>query len=186
MKVKAKHRGIQVQRVVAREYINNTAMTGKMPVTKAVQIASLINEMTGTNSLASADIVKNPKNFIYTSRQSDVAAIIGAAVLKRKNWQRCEVGSVFVAEASRCKGYGTKVVQSAVERAANRNFKVLEAVIDETNAPSQALFTKSGFAKKFIYYDSLAKSKYGAWERTLEGCSTRKKNNKRSKHKVRV
>ena len=145
---------------------------------KAKAIADHLNSYKNTE-IEPATILKNPKNYVHMCHDDDPEMVVGAAQIQRNDDKTCNLNSLIVGKDHRNKGYGTKVLEQAQEKAGMRNFKTMTTHVDEENHAGKSFLRKNGFDKKEVVHDISTKRDLGRWEKDIPVPEARKKKNKK-------
>jgi len=162
-----------ISRILSSEFFKKTVTSG-ITREQATTVAKYLNSYKD-DTLTPDDILSNKKNYVHVNHAEDQSLIVGAAQLRRKDWKRCNISNIIVNEQYRKQGYGKALLAKIEEKAGYREFKILDAFVDDSNEASKALLEKYGFTKQLVFHDAKTKQNIGTWEKEVKRPERKKK-----------
>lgn len=131
----------------------------------AKQIANLLNSRNQlTRTYDAARVLKNAENFIYELSDDVVIACIET---KRVQWYQWEVCHLTVATNYEGRGYGSRMIQKAEEKAKLGGARIVQCTIRADNEASNRAFEKNGYKQTSCFFNSVSGNDVLIWQKVI-------------------
>ncbi|MBD3229814.1 MAG: GNAT family N-acetyltransferase [Candidatus Lokiarchaeota archaeon] len=134
----------------------------------AHQIAEFINNYNKLKKRYSIeDILKVSDEYLYISKSHK---LIGVVRLFMIEWYIGAIKHLSVDETLRKRGYGTKLIKMAIEKANKKNIRVLQSTVRENDIESIKCFEKNGFKRVNCFYNNKTNRNILIFQKILFPC----------------
>jgi len=138
-----------------------------MPMTEdvAAKIATLINERNQLDGRYDAPrVLRQSKNYEY---ELDGEVVVACVEVKRVQWYQWEICHLSVSPAHTRKGFGSRMIQRAEEKAKDGGARIVQCTIRVGNIESESAFRKQGYAQTTCFYNSRTHNYVAVWQKVI-------------------
>lgn len=132
---------------------------------EAEEIAQLINLRNQlTKTYLYSDILSKSENYVFIKENNKV---IACAESKKVQWYQNEITHVSIEEDYEGKGYGSKILQLAEDKAMMNNVRILQCTIRANNVNSIRLFSRKGYKEVNTFHNPLTNNWVNVYQKNI-------------------
>lgn len=131
----------------------------------ASKIAALINERNQLDvCFDAARIVEHGDNYEY---EMDGDVLVGCVEVKKVQWYQWEIRHLSVNAAYVRKGFGSRMIQKAEEKARQGGAGIVQCTIRVGNVESEGAFRKQGYVQTTVFNNLRTGHHVGVWQKVI-------------------
>jgi len=131
----------------------------------AIKIAALINERNKLDELLDATrIINKADNYEYLMDGNVLVACVEA---KKVQWYQWEICHLSVNTRYVRKGFGSRMIQKAEEKAKQGGARIMQCTIRVGNVESEGAFRKQGYVQTISFFNSRTGHYVGVWQKVI-------------------
>lgn len=131
----------------------------------ATKIAALINERNQLDGrYDAARIIEHCDNYEY---ELDGDVLVACVETKKVQWYQWEICHLSVNPSCARKGYGSRMIQKAEEKAKQGGARIVQCTIRVGNVESEGAFRNQGYVQTTCFYNCRTDKYIGVWQKVI-------------------